>query len=117
MASVSGDESVPLAEELEATKADTSVAHPARIWDYWLGGKDHFSADRVVGDAVLEAAPYVRDATRAGRAFLTSVVHHLTRDLGVRQFLDIGIGLPAADQHSRGRPEGRPGITDRVRGQ
>ncbi len=93
VASVSRDESY---SELEVTKADTSVAHSARIWDYWLGGKDHFRADRVVGDAVLEAAPYVRDATRAGRAFLTSVVHHLTRDLGVRQFLDIGIGLPAS---------------------
>lgn len=97
VASVSRDEScAAAAEELEARKADTSVAHSARIWDYWLGGKDHFSADRVVGDAVLEAAPYVRDATRAGRAFLAEVVHHLTRDLGVRQFLDIGIGLPAA---------------------
>ena len=98
VASVSRDEScTAAAEELEATKADTSVPHSARIWDYWLGGKDHFSADRVAGDAVLEAAPYVRDATRAGRAFLTSVVHHLAWDLGVRQFLDIGIGLPAAD--------------------
>ena len=112
VASVSRDEScAAAAEELDAATADTSVAHSARIWDYWLGGKDHFSADRVVGDAVLEVAPYVRDATRAGRAFLASVVHHLTRDLGVRQFLDIGIGLPAASNThevaQRAAPESR----------
>jgi hypothetical protein len=82
--------------ELETAEGSTSVAHSARIWDYWLGGKDNFSADRVAGDAVLEAAPYVRDIARADRAFLADAVHHLTRDLGVRQFLDIGVGLPAA---------------------
>jgi hypothetical protein len=105
VASVSRDESY---SELGVAKADTSVAHSARIWDYWLGGKDHFTADRVVGDAVLEAAPYVRDATRAGRAFLASVVHHLTRDLGVRQFLDIGIGLPAASNTHEVAQEAAP---------
>jgi hypothetical protein len=97
VASVSRDESCAAAAgELPAAEANTSVAHSARIWDYWLGGKDHFSADRVAGDAVLEAAPYIRDIARAGRAFLAGVVYHLARDLGVRQFLDIGTGLPAA---------------------
>jgi O-methyltransferase involved in polyketide biosynthesis len=98
VASVSGDESRAAAadEQLEATGVDTLVAHPARIWDYWLGGKDNFAADRVAGDAVLDAAPYVRDIARADRAFLADVVHHLAAELGIRQFLDIGTGLPAA---------------------
>jgi hypothetical protein len=76
---------------------DTSVAHPARIWDYWLGGKDNFAADRVAGDHVIDAMPVIVKVARSDRAFLTSVVGHLARDLGVRQFLDIGTGLPAAD--------------------
>ena len=92
MASVSGDESCPAVpeEDPDAIGFDTSVAHPARIWDYWLAGKDNFAADRVVGDHVLEAAPVVKDIAVADRAFLASVVHHLATDLGIRQFLDIG---------------------------
>jgi hypothetical protein len=117
VASVSRDEScAAAAEELEATEANTSVAHSARIWDYWLGGKDNFSADRVAGDAVLEAAPYVRDIARADRAFLGCVVNHLTRDLGVRQFLDIGAGLPAAgsthEVAQKAAPESRIAYVD-----
>jgi hypothetical protein len=76
---------------------DSSVAHPARIWDYWLGGKNHYAADRAAGDHVLQVAPVVREVARSDRAFLTSVVHHLVADLGIRQFLDIGTGLPTAD--------------------
>jgi hypothetical protein len=76
---------------------DTSVAHPARIWDYWLGGKDHYAADRAAGDYVLQVAPVVRDVAKADRAFLASAVRHLVTDLGIRQFLDIGTGLPTAD--------------------
>jgi hypothetical protein len=113
VASVSRDESCATAadKELEATGGDTSVAHSARIWDYWLGGKDHFAADRLVGDAVLEAVPYVKDIARAGRAFHTGVVQHLAADLGIRQFLDIGAGLPtASNTHEvaqRAAPESR----------
>jgi SAM-dependent methyltransferase len=81
-------------EEPNANGFDTSVAHPARIWDYWLGGKDNYAADRAAGDHVLEAAPVVRGIARADRAFLASVVHHLVTSLGIRQFLDIGTGLP-----------------------
>jgi hypothetical protein len=75
---------------------DSSVAHPARVWDYWLGGKNHYAADRAAGDHVLQAAPVVREVARADRAFLASAVHHLVANLGIRQFLDIGTGLPAA---------------------
>lgn len=70
MAPVGRDEScAAAAEELETAGGSTSVTHTARIWDYWMGGKDHFSADRVAGDAVLEA-PYIRDIARADRVFL-----------------------------------------------
>jgi hypothetical protein len=76
---------------------DTTAAHPARIWDYWLGGKDNFAADRAAGDSVLEAMPFIADVARADRAFLASVVRYLVADLGIRQFLDIGTGLPTAN--------------------
>jgi O-methyltransferase involved in polyketide biosynthesis len=76
---------------------DTSVAHPARIWDYWLGGKDNYAADRAAADHVLEVTPVVREVARSDRAFLANVVRHLTADRGVRQFLDIGTGLPTAN--------------------
>ena len=90
---------------------DSSVAHPARIWDYWLGGKDHYAADRAAGDHVLQAAPVVREVARADRAFLASAVHHLVAGLGIRQFLDIGTGLPTAgnthEVAQRAAPEAR----------
>jgi hypothetical protein len=76
---------------------DTSVAHPARIWDYWLGGKDNFAADREAAERVLEVSPVVANVARADRGFLARVVHHLAADLGIRQFLDIGTGLPTAN--------------------
>jgi hypothetical protein len=80
-----------------SSRLDTSVAHPARRYDYWLGGKDNFAADRESGDAVAAAFPSIRTAARANRAFLRRAVTFLTREAGVRQFLDIGAGLPAAD--------------------
>jgi S-adenosyl methyltransferase len=76
---------------------DTTVAHPARVWDYWLGGKDNFAADRHAGDQVIEAMPSVDRAARAGRAFLAAAVHYLAAGMGVRQFLDIGTGLPTSN--------------------
>jgi O-methyltransferase involved in polyketide biosynthesis len=75
---------------------DPSVAHPARIWNYWLGGTDNFAADREAGDQVSAAMPSVGAAARAGRAFLATAVRHLAADQGIRQFLDIGSGLPTA---------------------
>src|SRR6201990_1995274 len=76
---------------------DTTVAHPARVWDYWLGGKDNFAADRAAGDRVLEAMPAIAPMPRAGRTFLPAAVHYLAAGMGVRQFLDIGTGLPTAN--------------------
>jgi hypothetical protein len=78
----------------EAPRIDTSVAHPARRYNYWLGGKDHFQADRDSGDAIAAAFPSIRIAALANRAFMGRAVQLLTR-LGVRQFLDIGTGIPA----------------------
>jgi hypothetical protein len=76
---------------------DTSVAHPARVYDYWLGGKDNFAADRVAGDRVLAATPGLGYRVRANRAFLGRTVRYLASGAGVRQFLDLGTGIPSAD--------------------
>ncbi len=76
---------------------DTNVAHSARVHDYWLGGKDHFAADRAAGDAVIAAYPGIVASVRANRAFLARVVRFLAAEAGIRQFLDIGTGIPAAN--------------------
>ncbi len=76
---------------------DTSVAHIARVYDYWLGGKDNYAADRVAGDAALEAYPDLVSSVRANRAYLSRVVRYLARQAGIRQFLDIGTGIPTAN--------------------
>ncbi len=80
-----------------ATEIDTSVAHPARVYDYWLGGKDNFAADREAAERVLAASPGLRFRVRANRAFLARAVRFLAGEAGLRQFLDIGTGIPAAD--------------------
>jgi len=76
---------------------DTNVPHPARVYDYWLGGKDNFAADRRVAEDILRVMPVMAQVARGCRLFLSAVVHHLAADLGIRQFLDIGTGLPTAD--------------------
>ncbi len=76
---------------------DTGTAHIARMYDYWLGGKDNFAADRAVGDKAMEAYPHMVSSVRANRAFLARTVRHLAGDEGIRQFLDIGTGLPSAN--------------------
>ena len=76
---------------------DTTTAHPARRYDYWLGGKDNFAADRESGDAVAALFPGIRTAARENRRFLHRAVRYLVEQAGVRQFLDIGTGLPTAD--------------------
>jgi hypothetical protein len=76
---------------------DTSVAHQARMYDYVLGGKDNYAADRAAVEAWLAADPGVADSCRANRAFLGRAVRYLAADAGIRQFLDIGTGLPTAD--------------------
>jgi hypothetical protein len=76
---------------------DASVPHSARIWNYWLGGKDNFAADREAGDEFLAVYPGQRDKARAVRHFLARAVRYLVVERGVRQFLDVGTGLPTAD--------------------
>jgi O-methyltransferase involved in polyketide biosynthesis len=76
---------------------DTSVPHSARIWNYWLGGKDNYPVDRAAGDQFLAAFPGVVEVARASRQFLTRAVRYLAGEAGIRQFLDIGTGLPTAD--------------------
>ena len=76
---------------------DPSVAHPARVYAYWLGGKDHFLADRLAAEEVVRRRPQVVAGARANRAFLSRVVRYLAAECGIRQYLDIGTGLPAPD--------------------
>jgi len=76
---------------------DVTKAHPARMYDYFLGGKDNFAADRAVAGRVLESWGSVRTAVRENRAFLGRAVRYLAREAGISQFLDIGTGLPSAN--------------------
>jgi len=78
-------------------RLDTTVSHSARIWNYWLGGKDNFAVDREAGDRVAAMLPIIVAQARADRAFLGRAVRHLAGPEGIRQFLDIGTGLPTAD--------------------
>lgn len=73
---------------------DSTVSHSARIWNYWLGGKGAYDVDRRVGDEILAYVPELIRSARADRHFLTRAVHYLAAEAGVRQFLDIGTGLP-----------------------
>ncbi|MBU2666944.1 SAM-dependent methyltransferase [Actinoplanes bogorensis] len=86
---------------------DTSVPHPARRYDYWLGGKDNFAADRESGDAIAAQFPGIRTAVVENRRFLRRAVRMLAADEGVRQFLDIGTGLPTAGNTHEIAPEAR----------
>ena len=76
---------------------DVSVAHVARVYDYWLGGKDNFAADRAAGDQAIAAYPDIVHSVRANRAFLARAVRYLATEAGIRQFLDIGTGIPTAN--------------------
>ena len=76
---------------------DAKVAHPARVYDYWLGGKDNFEADRIAGEETIAAYPAIRASARANRAFLARTARYLAAEAGIRQFLDIGTGLPTAN--------------------
>src|ERR1700758_708917 len=81
----------------ERPSFDISVAHPARVYDYWLGGKDNFQADREAAAQMIEALPNILPGVRANRAFLRRAVQYLAGEAGIRQFLDIGTGLPTAE--------------------
>jgi hypothetical protein len=82
---------------VERTEIDTTVPHPARRYNYWLGGKDNFAADRESGDQLEALFPKVRLGALANRAYLQRATRYLAAEAGVRQFLDIGTGLPTAD--------------------
>jgi SAM-dependent methyltransferase len=80
----------------ELPEIDTTVAHGARTYDYWLCGKDNYPADRALGDLIRERIPTISAMALANRAFLTRAVRYLAREAGIRQFLDIGTGIPTA---------------------
>jgi len=81
----------------DVPRLDAGVAHIARVYDYWLGGKDNFAVDRAAGDEALEAFPGLISSVRANRAFLARTVRYLAKEQGIRQFLDIGTGIPASN--------------------
>ena len=93
------------------SKIDTTVPHSARIWNYWLGGKDNYPVDRQAGEQTIAVLPEIVDIARASRQFLARVVHYLAADAGIRQFLDVGTGLPTVDNThqvaQRAAPESR----------
>lgn len=92
---VSQGHGVPGAEtEWAPAGIDTSVAHSARMYDWWLGGKDNFAADRAMGDAFARAIPTIRTMARENRAFMHRATRYLAGEAGIRQFLDIGTGIP-----------------------
>jgi hypothetical protein len=76
---------------------DTTAAHVARVYDYWLGGKDNFAADRAAGDEAIDAYPDMVSSVRANRAFLRRAVRYMAAEGGIRQFLDVGTGLPSGN--------------------
>ncbi|WP_189955052.1 SAM-dependent methyltransferase [Streptomyces alanosinicus] len=78
-------------------RINTSRPHTARIWNYWLGGKDNYEVDREAGDQIRRLHPGIGEYARADRLFLGRAVRHLVGEVGIRQFLDIGTGLPTAD--------------------
>jgi len=92
-----GRESTPPPGHDATMSIDTSVAHVARVYDYWLGGKDNFAADRRAGEQAIQAYPDIVYSVRANRAFLARTVRYLAAEAGIRQFLDIGTGIPTAN--------------------
>jgi len=90
-----------MAEDVAADQSgpafDPTVSHSARIWNYWLGGKDNFAVDREAGDRVAAMLPSIVPQARADRAFLGRAIRYLANAEGIRQFLDIGTGLPTAN--------------------
>jgi len=88
---------------------DTSVPHIARVYNYWLGGKDHFAADRELAERFIAADPEVIAGVRANRAFLGRAVHFLAAKARIRQFLDIGTGIPTANNTHEVAQRAAPG--------
>ncbi|MET8160604.1 SAM-dependent methyltransferase [Sphaerisporangium sp. NPDC005289] len=86
-----------MTEEQRLGPIDTTTPHSARVWNYWLGGKDNYPIDRQVGDQVRQVYPGIVEVARHSRAFLGRAVRHLAGEAGITQFLDIGTGLPTVD--------------------
>ncbi|WP_433366731.1 SAM-dependent methyltransferase [Actinoplanes sp. CA-142083] len=78
-------------------KLDTSIPHSARVWNYWLGGKDNFEVDRQVGDQFSGLYPDITVVARSSRGFLKRAITFLAQEAGIRQFLDVGTGMPTAE--------------------
>ncbi|WP_330285934.1 SAM-dependent methyltransferase [Streptomyces sp. NBC_00576] len=87
----------PTPDQEALSKIDTTVPHSARIWNYWMGGKDNYEVDREAGDEYREIAPNIETMARASRVYLIRAVTFVARERGIRQFLDIGTGLPTYD--------------------
>jgi S-adenosyl methyltransferase len=83
-------------DDQDRPEIDTTVPHEARMYDYWLGGKDNYPPDRALGDMIRERIPTISAMARANRAFLDRAVRYLAGEAGIRQFLDIGTGIPTA---------------------
>jgi hypothetical protein len=97
MSEQAGDQSQVVPAGDDGPELDTEHAHPARVYNYWLGGDDNFAADREAAEQAIAANPGIMTDVRANRAFLVRAVRYLAGERGVRQFLDIGTGLPTAD--------------------
>jgi hypothetical protein len=97
-------------------RINTTVPHPARIYDYLLGGKDNFAADREAAEHLIKVSPGTREGVRAHRAFLRRAVRHLATEAGMTQFLDIGTGIPTqGNTHEvaqQANPEARVAYVD-----
>ena len=103
--------------EAESPAFDTSVAHIARVYDYWLGGKDNYPVDRAVGERVMQAYPDIVYSVRANRAFLDRVVRYLVGEVGDQAVPRHRDRHPDREQHPRGRSVGGPGVPGGLRGQ
>jgi hypothetical protein len=86
-----------VAEEVAPQGVDPHIPNAARMYDYYLGGKNNFTADRMVGDMVLSVAPEMPEVARQGRELIARVVRHLVGEVGIRQIIDIGSGLPTQE--------------------
>jgi len=86
----------PVSSEWAAAEIDSAVPHSSRVYDYWLGGKDNFAADRELAESIARFLPIMPAKVRVNRAFLGRVVRYLAEVEGIRQFLDVGAGLPTA---------------------
>ncbi|MBX7267587.1 SAM-dependent methyltransferase [Micromonospora sp. Llam7] len=91
------DNPTPTDDQPDVHKLDTNVPQTARIWNHLLGGKDNFAADRAVGDQIITSMPQLAENARLSRAYLVRAVRYLADEAGIRQFLDIGTGLPTAE--------------------